>query len=66
MFTKITAGLPHRRWGRIELSDKKRAIIYLDLLELWKKKSRWAIIVEMKRKWLSPSSIDDTIKYMLE
>ena len=63
-FTKVTAGTIHKRWWATKISDKKRAIVYLDLLENMMKRSRGAIVTDLCRKNKSAGSIEDIASYI--
>lgn len=64
LFTKETAWLPHKRWGKKLLSDVMRSIAYLDLCEQMTNKSRSTVRVEFSRNWISPSKVEDVEIYL--
>ena len=63
-FTKDTAGLSHKRWWKIKLGDRHRAMAYLDIIEIISWKSRNCIRSELSRSWMKASSIEDVVKYI--
>ena len=65
LFNSETGKSPHRRWWRIDLGDRQRAVCYLDLLELLIGKNRKIISNEMSRLGKSPGSIEDVASYIL-
>ena len=64
-FTKDTGKLEHRRGGKMEISDKKRASSYLDLMEYITGNNRKYLSNLFGKQWKNTSSIEDVADYIL-